>query len=205
MAQSGRFGAASRRGRPSSNGSDADRSAAGSGVVRQKERLRAAVAPVVAAARYDLEELTVSRAGNRSVVRVVVDGDDGVSSDAVADISREISTALDAAEQAEGPLSRGGYTLEVSSPGIDRPLTRPRHWKRNRGRLVKVRVGEATRTGRIVAADDEGVRLDLDGEVSDHRYPDLGPGRVQIEFGRAAAAEPSKDGSDTTDEGKEEA
>ncbi|MGH3656020.1 MAG: ribosome maturation factor RimP [Micromonosporaceae bacterium] len=200
MARSGRAGAASRSGRPSSG---TDRPASGSGNPRERERLRAAVAPVVADASYDLEKLVISRAGSRSVVRIVVDGDEGVSSDAIADISREISAALDAAEQSDGPLLSGGYTLEVSSPGIDRPLTEPRHWRRNRGRLVKVRIGEATRTGRILAADDDGVRLDLDGDVDRFPYPELGPGKVQIEFGRASGRQPSEDGSERDDEGKE--
>jgi ribosome maturation factor RimP len=178
------------------------RTGAASSAGRQKERLRAAVEPVVAKAGYDLEDLVTSKAGNRSLVRVVVDSDAGVSSDAIAEISRDISAALDAAEAADGPLSRGGYTLEVSSPGVDRPLTEPRHWRRNTGRLVKVRIDQATRTGRILAAGDETVRLDLGGEPEDLPYAELGPGKVQIEFGRAADAEPSEDGEDA---GKEEA
>jgi ribosome maturation factor RimP len=179
------------------------RAGAASSVPRQKERLRAAVEPVVTKAGYDLEDLSTSKAGNRSLVRVVIDSDSGVSSDAIAEISRDISAALDAAEAAEGPLSRGGYTLEVSSPGVDRPLTEPRHWRRNRGRLVKVRVGQATRTGRILAAGDDSIRLDIDGESQDLPYAELGPGKVQIEFGRPTAAEASEDGNG--DEGKEEA
>ncbi|MGH3716897.1 MAG: ribosome maturation factor RimP [Micromonosporaceae bacterium] len=179
------------------------RSGAASGVPRQKQRFVAAVEPVVTAAGYDLEELAVSRAGNRSVVRIVVDGEQGVSSDAIADISRQVSAALDAAEAADGPLSNTGYTLEVSSPGIDRPLTEPRHWRRNRGRLVKVRVDQATRTGRVVAADEAGVQLDVDGEKLDLGYDRLGPGKVQIEFGKPSAADPSDDGVEP-DEGKEE-
>lgn len=173
---------------------------------RQKERLRAAIEPVLAAGRYDLEQLAVSRAGNRSVVRVVVDSDQGVDSDVIADVSREISAALDQAEAAEGPLTPGGYTLEVSSPGIDRPLTQPRHWKRNRGRLVTVRVGQATRTGRVLSADDDGVRLDVAGEVHDLRYAELGPGKVQIEFGRSGTLEFDEDGDreDAPESGEEE-
>lgn len=167
------------------------RAGAAPSVGRQKERLRGVIQPVLAAARYDLEDLVVSRAGNRSVVQIVVDSDHGVDSDAIADVSRDISNALDAAEAADGPINAGGYTLEVSSPGIDRPLVAPRHWKRNRGRLVTVRVGQVTRTGRVLAADDTGIRLDVAGEVHDLRYAELGPGRVQIEFGRP---EPSDSG-----------
>lgn len=172
-----------------------DRPGAASGGASQKARLRDAVEPVLAKAGYDLEELAVSKAGNRSVVRVVVDGEDGVTSDAIADLSREISAALDEAEASGGPVSRGGYTLEVSSPGIDRPLTLPRHWRRNLTRLVKVRIGQTTLTGRVVAVDDDGVTLDVDGEQQTVAYGDLGPGKVQIEFGKPDRAEASEDGS----------
>ena len=103
-------------------------------------RLRGVIEPVVTAAGYDLEELTVSRAGRRHVVRVIVDGDAGVNLDAVAEVSRAVSRALDEAEEASGDLVAGEYQLEVSSPGVDRPLTEPRHWRRNAGRLVKVGV-----------------------------------------------------------------
>ncbi|MGH3734832.1 MAG: ribosome maturation factor RimP [Micromonosporaceae bacterium] len=174
-----------------------------SGATAPKQRLRAVVEPVVTAAGYELDDLAVSRAGKRSVVRVVVDGEDGVSSDAIAEISREVSAALDEAEASGVPLGQGGYTLEVSSPGIDRPLTELRHWRRNRGRLVKVKVDQATRTGRVLAADESGVRLDVAGETLDLDYDRLGPGKVQIEFGKPAGAGARDDG-DETDEGKEE-
>ena len=107
----------------------------------QRAQLRAVVEPVVGAAGYDLEDLTVSRAGRRYVVRVVVDGDGGLDLDAVADVSRAVSAALDAAEETGGEIVAGEYQLEVSSPGVDRPLTLPRHWRRNIGRLVKVGAG----------------------------------------------------------------
>ena len=103
-----------------------------------RAQLRAVVEPVVGAAGYDLEDLTVSRAGRRSVVRVVVDRDGGIDLDAVADVSRLVSAALDAAEDRGREIFTGEYQLEVSSPGVDRPLTQPRHWRRNVGRLVKV-------------------------------------------------------------------
>jgi len=174
-------------------------------VARQKERLRAAIDPVLTAVRYDLEDLVVSRAGNRSVVRVVVDSDEGVDSDVIADISRDISAALDAAEATDGPFTSGGYTLEVSSPGIDRPLTQPRHWRRNRGRLVTVRTDQGVRTGRVLAADDSGIRLDVAGDVHDLRYAELGPGKVQIEFGRPGPLESGEDGrEDAPGSGEEE-
>jgi ribosome maturation factor RimP len=146
-------------------------------------RLREIVAPVVAAGGYDLETLSVSRVGRRHLVRIVVDADGGVSLDDVADLSREISTALDAAEEAGGELVAGEYQLEVGSPGVDRPLTQPRHWRRNVGRLVKVKVADRQLTGRILGADGTGVRLAVDGVVHELSHAELGPGRVQVEFG----------------------
>jgi ribosome maturation factor RimP len=149
-----------------------------------RARLRAVIAPVVEKAGYDLEDLVVSRAGRRHLVRVVVDTDGGVSLDGVAELSRDISTALDEHEEAGGEFTPGEYVLEVGSPGVDRPLTRPRQWRRNIGRLVAVTAADHRLTGRITAADDQGVTLELDGERRAFRYPELGPGRVQIEFGR---------------------
>jgi ribosome maturation factor RimP len=117
-------------------------------------------------------------------VRVSVDRDGGVPLDAVADLARAVSTALDEAESAGGDLIPGEYQLEVSSPGVSRPLTLPRHWRRNTGRLVKVRVGGHTIVGRVLSADDERVELDVEGDVRELAYADLGPGRVEIEFSR---------------------
>jgi ribosome maturation factor RimP len=110
-----------------------------------------------------------------------------VSLDEIADLSRDISAALDSAEESGGAFTAGEYVLEVGSPGVDRPLTLPRHWRRNIGRLVAVRAGDRQLTGRITAADDERVTVDVDGREQDLGYGVLGPGRVQIEFGRLDA------------------
>ena len=154
-----------------------------------RTRLRDVVVPVVEAAGYDLEELTLTRAGRRFVVRVLVDADGGINLDAIAVASRSISDALDAAEDDGGELLSGEYQLEVSSPGVDRPLTLPRHWRRNVARLVTVTVDGRPLTGRITAADDAGVILDVDGSPRELGYSQLGPGRVQIEFNRVEEAE----------------
>jgi ribosome maturation factor RimP len=150
---------------------------------RQREAIHAVADQVVTGMGYDLEELTVSRAGRRYLVRVVVDRDGGLSLDDVAEVSRAVSAALDGAEAAGGELLAGEYQLEVSSPGVDRPLTRPRHWRRNRGRLVKVALTGHQVTVRVVDADETGVVFD---SAPDRRvpYPELGPGRVQVEFNR---------------------
>ncbi len=169
-----------------------------------RDRLRLVVEPVVTAAGYDLEDLSVSRAGRRHVVRVLVDAEGGVNLDAVAEVSRAISAALDAAEEAGGELLAGEYQLEVGSPGVDRPLTLPRHWRRNVGRLVTVTVAGATVTGRVVGADDEGVVLDIDGAEQETGYADLGPGRVQIEFNRVDDIELDESEDDEDDEDEED-
>jgi ribosome maturation factor RimP len=76
------------------------------------------------------------------------------------------------------------YTLEVSSPGVDRPLTDPRHWRRAAGRLVRVTVADyGAVSGRVISADQEGVTLDIDGKRRRFGYADLGRGAVQVEFG----------------------
>jgi ribosome maturation factor RimP len=178
-------------------------------------RLVGFIEPVVGAAGYDLEEVVVTPAGRRSVVRVVVDRDQGVTLDDVADVSRAVSEVLD---RNDGEMGRAPYVLEVTSPGVDRPLTEPRHWRRNVGRLVAVPVGPAGAaepvTGRIEAADHDGVSLAVEaagGKPGARRRPptlrrvpwsELGAGRVQVEFGRAeAVAEGPADGPRADDDG----
>jgi ribosome maturation factor RimP len=140
------------------------------------------VEPVVQAAGLDLEAVRVTAAGRRRLLRVVVDSDHGVSLDDAATISRQLSAALDSvAVMGDFP-----YTLEVSSPGVDRPLTDPRHWRRAVGRLVQVTVADSGLVrGRIVSADADGVTLDVDGDPKPRRlgYAALGPGAIQVEFG----------------------
>src|SRR5690242_191934 len=122
-----------------------------------RTRLRTLVEPVVSAAGLDLEDLGVSRAGRRHVVRITVDGEDGVGHDELTDVSHRLSTALDEAEAAGGELPLDAYTLEVTSPGVDRPLTQPRHWRRNVGRLVAVRVAQGSFTARVADVTTDGV------------------------------------------------
>ena len=148
-------------------------------------RLTSLLEPVVHAMNMDLEGIRVSRAGRRRVLRVVVDADGGVSLDDIALASRELSSRLDGADE----MGDDPYTLEVSSPGIDRPLTLPRHWRRNVGRLVVTSLSDDDDEdsserieGRITGATESGVILERDGVTREYRYADLGPGRVQVEF-----------------------
>jgi ribosome maturation factor RimP len=145
-----------------------------------ESRLAGLIGPVVAAAGMDLESVRASVAGRRRLLRVVVDSDHGVSLDDAAEVSREVSAALDATDV----MGDMPYTLEVSSPGVDRPLTEPRHWRRAARRLVRVKTGAGTVQGRVLAADAAGVTLDIDGAEHRFGYGDLGAGAVQVEFGR---------------------
>src|SRR5499427_9096427 len=154
--------------------------------------------PVITAAGMDLESVRVSPAGRRRLLKLVVDADGGVGLDQIAEVSREVSVRLDAT----GAMGEVPYTLEVSSPGVDRPLTEPRHWRRAQGRLVSASLAVAgghdqgrkgasrrppTMHGRIVVAGDTSVTLDIDGDQVELDYAELGPGKVQVEFGRAGA------------------
>ena len=166
-----------------------------------REGIEGLVAPVVERAGLDLEDLVVTPAGKRRMVRVVVDGDDGVDLDLAASISHEISEVLDGSEA----LGEQPYVLEVTSPGVDRPLTAPRHWRRARGRLVSVVPHQAKEfTGRVVAADDDesgAVTFDVDGTERADAYPEIARARVQIEFSRPkGSAGADADGDDENDE-----
>jgi ribosome maturation factor RimP len=151
------------------------------------------LAPVVEASGLVLEDVTVTPAGKRRVVRVVVDlPEDRTGSldlDAVADVSRAVSDALDASDVLGGTP----YVLEVGTPGVDRPLTERRHWSRARTRLVEVPVDGTVLTGRVQAVADDGVELEVDGARRTVPWEQLGTGRVQVEFRRPDAADDETD------------
>ena len=169
---------------------------AGRSPARTREHLLDVLGPVVAATGCDLEDLVVTAAGRRSLVRVTVDADAGVDLDTVAAVSRAVSDALDAAGE---DAFAGPFVLEVSSPGVDRALTEPRHWRRNVGRLVKVDVDGRETTARIVATSDAGVTLDVAGVERDAAWASIGPGRIQVEFSRAGADDDVADDDATED------
>ena len=153
-------------------------------------RLTELITPAVTAAGYDLEALTVTTAGRRSVVRAVVDKDGGVTLDDVADISRALGVALDAADEAEPSLLGPSYVLEVSSPGVDRPLTAPRHWRRATTRLVTAVLADGSElTGRVIGADELSVVIEVDGAEQSLAYAELVRGAVQVEFSRKDPAD----------------
>jgi ribosome maturation factor RimP len=139
--------------------------------------------PIVEQFGCDLEAADIAPAGRRRLLRVLVDRDGGISLDDVAEVTRAISKALDA----DDIMGDGAYTLEVSSPGVDRPLTLPRHWRRNVSRLVAVTLTAGGKvTGRIKSASEEAAELDVDGTRQTVAYADVAKAKVQIEFNRAA-------------------
>lgn len=147
----------------------------------RRDRLVELVEPVAAEAGLDVEDVTVAPAGKRRLLRVVVDRDGGVSLDETSELSRALSDVLDANDA----MGAGPYTLEVTSPGVDRPLTEPRHWRRAAGRLVRVPLREGGElSGRVVSADGTGVSFDADGRRRTYGYEELGRGKVQVEFRR---------------------
>jgi ribosome maturation factor RimP len=148
------------------------------------DRLQGVLSGPLAALGFDVEAVELTAAGKRRVLRVAVDKDGGVSLDDVAEATREASRVLDGPE-GSAVIGQQPYTLEVSSPGTDRPLVAPRHWRRNQDRLVTVTLvqGGAV-TGRIVSSDEERAVLDVDGTEREVAYDEVARAKVQIEFNR---------------------
>ena len=153
-----------------------------------RDRIEAELLDPLLALGVDVEAVELTPAGKRRVLRVAVDKDGGVTLDDVADVTRETSRVLDESDV----MGEHPYTLEVTSRGVDRPLTLPRHWRRNADRLVKVTlVDDETVTGRILASTEESVTLDVEiegsrGESSQREVPyaEVAKALVQIEFNR---------------------
>ena len=120
------------------------------------EDMSAAIRPIIEASGNYLEELTITSAGKVKILTVIVDSDSHLNLDQITAVTKEISEVIETLEE----LGDSAFTLEVTSPGIDRPLTKPRHWRKNFDRLVKItmtsgkdiqgRIGEATETNVLV-------------------------------------------------------
>lgn len=152
-------------------------------------QLEPVVAEAVTAEGFDLEELDVQQAGRRRLVKVVVDADDGVGSDEISEISHAVSAVLDEHEH----VLAGSYTLEVTSPGAERPLTRPRHWLRARNRLVKIKLTGGTElAARVGEADQEAVEVLARGELRRLAYGEIEHAVVEVEFQQPPAKELAK-------------
>lgn len=142
-----------------------------------KDQISELVEPLVNKCGLVLEEVQIQTPGKHRFLTIIVDSETGLNLDQVTEASRLIGEAMDSATFM-GPTP---YTLEVTSPGVDRPLTAPRHWRKNIDRLVKITKndGEVCK-GRIVAATDNEVTLDCCAL----NYGDIKRAVVEIEFNR---------------------
>ena len=143
-----------------------------------REQILQILEPIASNMGLDLEDVEIKSAGKHSIVQVSIDKDGGINLDEVAQISNQISEALDAKEV----LGEKPYTLEVGSPGIDRALTLPRHWRRNNGRLVKINFGSNSEIGRIIESDDEKVSLEVKGKTRSINFDKIDKAFIQVEF-----------------------
>lgn len=133
------------------------------------QELRTVLEPLLHDRGLDIEEIKVNRAGKKSAIALLVDSSESStggelapppSLEEVERVANDVSVALDQAEE-RGELRFGSveYTLEVSTPGVDRPLTKPRHWRRNRGRAVSVDTADGSLKGRIGPVSDDGTHV----------------------------------------------
>lgn len=128
------------------------------------EDISAAIRPIIEASGNYLEELTITSAGKVKILTVIVDSDSHLNLDQITAVTKEISEVIETLEE----LGDSAFTLEVTSPGIDRPLTKPRHWRKNFDRLVKItmtsgqdiqgRIGKATES--TVSVGDQTVSFE---------------------------------------------
>ena len=146
------------------------------------DSLETLVESTVTSLGLDLEALDLTPAGNKRVLRIAVDRDGGVGIDHITDATRALSEVLDASDV----MGEQPYTLEVTSRGVDRPLTEPRHWRRNEGRLVRLRLDgdDSSVDGRIGASDDTGVEILGRAGKTRYAYSDITSALVQVELNR---------------------
>jgi ribosome maturation factor RimP len=155
-----------------------------------RDRIERELATPLGALGLDVEAVELTPAGKRRILRIAVDGDDGVTLDDVADATRTVSAVLDESDV----MGEQPYTLEVTSRGVDRPLTLPRHWRRNADRLVKVTTKDGqTVTGRIVGSSEDAATLDVDGARREIGYADVAKALVQVEFNRKTLSDEGED------------
>lgn len=145
------------------------------------ERIASLLEPVTAELGLDLEEIELLGKDDRRRLLVAVDRDRGVGIDEITDATRAISAVLDESDV----MGEGRYTLEVASRGVDRPLTEPRHWRRNARRVVAVDLVDGERfEARVGDSDDTGVDLAIKGETTRFPYDEIVKAVVQIELNR---------------------
>jgi ribosome maturation factor RimP len=155
-----------------------------------RDRIERELATPLGDLGLDVEAVELTPAGKRRILRIAVDGDDGVTLDDVADATRTVSRVLDESDV----MGEQPYTLEVTSRGVDRPLTLPRHWRRNADRLVKVTTKDGqTVTGRVVGSSGDAATLDVDGARREIAYTDVAKALVQVEFNRKTLSDERED------------
>ncbi len=140
------------------------------------------IRPVIEGSGFELVDVAFRRESGRRILRVVVDRDAGLDVDTLAELAEKVSRRLDVEGFAPGP-----YALEVSSPGIERSLKRPRDFVRQVGKMVKVKTatpvdGRTNVTGELVAADDEGIVVAADGAELRVRHADIASARTVVDW-----------------------
>lgn len=148
------------------------------------------IEPAVTEAGFFLEEVQNTSAGSHRIVTCIVDGQTPLNLDQVTVVSRLISELLDSASF----MDETPFTLEVTSPGVDRPLTLPRHWTKNLTRLVKVTLQDGSvTTGRLTEFDEATATLaeNIKGRIKTHtvNFADIKRAVVEIEFNRKETAQ----------------
>lgn len=167
----------------------------------KQQAIEAVVGPVVEQCGLEVDRIEIASAGKRSVLRVYLDGDGpegrGPSLDEIADATRAVSAALDESDA----TGNAPYTLEVSSRGVSRPLTEPKHFRRNVGRLVALTLTDGSVIGRISVADGDGIDLDVDGAVRRVDLASISKAVVQAELRKDSPADDADaEGVDLFDE-----
>lgn len=136
------------------------------------------ISPIVHKFNFELEDVILKSAGKNTIVQVLVDKDSGISLDEVANLSTKLSDFFDEISL----MGSKTYTLDVGSPGIDRPLTKLRHWNKNLDRLVKIHSKSNIFEGRIKKVEDLVVHIEIKGKVQSFKYSDIDKAIIQIEF-----------------------
>ena len=141
----------------------------------KKEDISDAVTPALSALGFYLEDVTITSAGRRSMLTIIVDGDTHLSLDQVTSATKAIGEIVESIQS----LGETPFTLEVSSPGLDRPLTKPRHWRKNIDRLVKVVLLDGKEIkGRIKAANEVSATVN----ESEIKFSDIKRASLEVEF-----------------------
>jgi ribosome maturation factor RimP len=141
----------------------------------KKEDISAAITPALEALGFYLEDVTIISAGRRSMLTVIVDGDTHLSLDQVTSATKAIGEIVESVQS----LGETPFTLEVTSPGLDRPLTKVRHWQKNINRLVKVVLLDGSEIkGRIIDVSEVSARVD----EKNINYSDIKRATLEVEF-----------------------